>query len=335
MVIIPVRTETDVFKARRAGREMAREMGFHSRDYSSIEIAISELATNIIRHASEGTIRLETIEDGLEIIIQDKGSGIEDVDAVLRETKKSNKGLGVGLRGVQRLMDQFEVLSEKGVGLTITVRKWKQKPPGLIRPKLNPHVPRGGLLKYGVVSTPYYGLEFNGDAYVVMEFDNTALIALIDGLGHGEAAYLPAQKAAEYVRKNHKSDFNAILRGCHKELRGPRGVVMGLVALDLKKSKFVCAGIGNIMIRVIGRQPFRFISNAGILGHNICITPHVTEFPYSRGDTLILNTDGISKRFEPEQLDIAELAPQEIAEIAVREYGKDSDDATIVVAREL
>ncbi|MCK5404771.1 MAG: SpoIIE family protein phosphatase, partial [Desulfobulbaceae bacterium] len=157
----------------------------------------------------------------------------------------------------------------------------------------------------------------------------------IDGLGHGEAAYLPAQKAAEYVRKNHKSDFNAILRGCHKELRGPRGVVMGLVALDLKKSKFVCAGIGNITIRAIGRKPFRFISNAGILGHNICITPHVTEFPYSRGDTLILNTDGISKRFEPEQLDIAELAPQEIAEIAVREYGKDSDDATIVVAREL
>lgn len=334
VVIIPVRADIDVFKARRAGRELAREIGFNSKDYAFIELAVSELATNIIKHAGGGKIKLVPIEGGLEIVSEDQGPGINDVEEALKGRRKSLHGLGVGLSGVRRTMDQLEINSEKGRGTLITARKWMVRPLHLIKPKQESNVPSNGLMKYGVISNALFGSGFNGDSYVIREFDGNSLIAVIDGLGHGQTAYVVAQEAADYVQKNYRKSLVSILEGCHKALRGTRGVVMGLVKVDFEGSRLFFSGVGNIGIRVVGKKPVKPISVPGIIGHNV---KKLFEegFPYTRGDTIFIYSDGISDRFvDPGKPDLKGKGLQEIAEEIVREFGRDQDDATIVAARE-
>lgn len=334
MLIIPIKSDIDIFKARRAGREMAREMGFHSRDYTSIEITISELATNIVKYAVEGIIRLEVIEDGLQIVSEDWGKGIEDIARALQGKGASVSGLGIGLAGVKRLMDQLEIKSEIGRGTKIVARKWKKTPRHLITPQQDYPVPVNGLLQYGVISTPCYGDEFNGDAFVIKEFGRKILLAVIDGLGHGKSAYLPARTAIDCVQENYQNPPDVIIRECHKALYRTRGVVMGLVQVDLERSKLIYAGVGNITVKVVGQKPVKPVSTSGIVGHKIWKQLRAEEFPYSKGDTIYIYSDGISSRFEPDKLEVWTRNPRKIAEDVVREFGKNGDDATIIVARE-
>ncbi len=332
MVIIPIRTDIDVFKANRTGRLMAKEEGFNASDRAIIEIAISELATNIIKHAVDGTISIDSILGGMEIVSEDRGGGMEDVDRAL-EGGKSSRGFGIGLSGVKRMMDEIEIASVKDKGTRIVVRKWKVKPSHLMRPKQEYTIPRGGLMEYGVISIPALGLDFNGDAYVIKEFGRKALMAVIDGLGHGENAYTVAQEAADYVQKNYTHDLPSIIEGCHQALHRTRGVVLGLVRVDLEEFKVRTAGVGNIGMRAKGKNSVRSLSTAGIVGNTIKKLI-VQEFPYARGDTIFLYSDGISDRFDPEALNLKEMEPQETAEAIARRYGKDHDDTTILVARE-
>ncbi len=332
MVIIPIKSDIDVFGARREGRRMAEEIGFNSSNKASVEIAISELASNIIKHAVSGKISITPIQGGLEIISDDCGQGIEDVEKALK-AGKSTKGLGIGLSGVKRVMDQMEIISEKGKGTKIIVRKWKTIPSHLFMPKQDYNLPIDGLMKYGVISIPALGSEVNGDAYVIREFDKKVLIAVIDALGHGERAYPVSQEAADYVQKNYMQSLSALIEGCHKVLRRTRGAVIGIISVDTERAKLTYSGVGNIGIKITGRSSVKPISVPGIVGHNFRKLLE-QEFPYSKGDTIFIYSDGISDKFDPWEPELKGREPQAIAEQIVRKAGKATDDHTIVVARE-
>ncbi len=125
---IVVRNDLDIITARVAGRNMAAKLNFSTIDQARVATAISELARNIVLYAGEGKVTLLAIENngsvGLEIICTDEGPGIANVTEVLEGKVASTKGLGMGLPGAKRLMDEFEVASEVGVGTTVTARKW-------------------------------------------------------------------------------------------------------------------------------------------------------------------------------------------------------------------
>jgi serine/threonine-protein kinase RsbT len=116
----------DVVRARRRGLEMALDMGFVRPEATKIAVVISELARNITHYAERGVITL-TAHTGegayFEIVSQDNGPGIEDVDRVLAGGYSTSKGLGVGVSGSKRLMDTFQVASTVGVGTTIKCKK--------------------------------------------------------------------------------------------------------------------------------------------------------------------------------------------------------------------
>jgi len=333
MVIIPIKSESDVFKARRYGREMAQELGMLSRDFTMVEIVISELALNIVHHAGQGMIRINPLGDSLEIVSEDQGHGIDNLEEALVAGNRKPHGLGIGLAGVKRLMDQFEVESAKGKGCRITVKKWLHRPAHLIKPEQGNEIPRDGLLEYGAVTVPYFGGEFNGDAWVIKEFGRKVLLAVIDGLGHGEAAYTVTRQAVNFIELNYQRPLLEIISNSHKILSRTRGVVLGLVLLDLDKSKFFCAGVGNIAIEVVGIAPFKFFSKAGIVGHT-CKDPRVMEFPHHRDDIIFLYSDGLSSGFAPKNISLGQQSLQHTAEQIIREYGQDHDDSTIVMAKE-
>lgn len=122
-----INTLMDVVTARRRGLNMALTMGFPLPDATKIAVVISELGRNIILYAEKGTITLIAFvnkEKCFRIIAQDEGPGIEDVDLVLAGGYTTSKGLGVGLSGSKRLMDEFEIETMVGAGTMIKATKW-------------------------------------------------------------------------------------------------------------------------------------------------------------------------------------------------------------------
>lgn len=125
--VIAVRTAPDVIEARREGRSLAEALGFGETDRAVIATAISELARNIVQYAGSGEIVLEDIagpKTGLRIRANDHGPGIEDLKLAMRDGWSSGGGLGMGLPGTRRLMDDFEIESAPGAGTRITVTRW-------------------------------------------------------------------------------------------------------------------------------------------------------------------------------------------------------------------
>jgi serine/threonine-protein kinase RsbT len=125
---VRVASDADTVVARQAGREAALRLGFSRTDATFIATAISEIARNITVHAGSGEIIVrshsEEGREGVVVIARDEGPGIADVSSVLRQDHRSDVGLGMGLWGASRLMDEIEVESRPGKGTTVTMTKW-------------------------------------------------------------------------------------------------------------------------------------------------------------------------------------------------------------------
>ncbi|RLQ93169.1 anti-sigma regulatory factor [Falsibacillus albus] len=125
---VKILNEWDIVAARQLGRNVARELGFGTVDQARITTAISELARNIYLYAGQGQICIEKLyqngKSGLKIIAVDSGPGINDIRKVMEDGFSTSGGLGAGLPGVKRLMDEFSIDSNPGVGTDIRATKW-------------------------------------------------------------------------------------------------------------------------------------------------------------------------------------------------------------------
>ena len=133
---LPILGEDDIVLSRQRAREVARQLGFGAVDQSRIATAVSELARNVVRYATDGRgeVVVRTItapagareRTGIEIVVADEGPGIPDVDQALRDGYTSGGGMGMGLPGTRRLMDEMAIDSAVGRGTTVTIRKWRR-----------------------------------------------------------------------------------------------------------------------------------------------------------------------------------------------------------------
>jgi serine/threonine-protein kinase RsbT len=127
---VSINSDKDIVSARQKGRLMATEVGFSTGDATLIATAISELARNIVSYASKGQITLKMVNGlnrkGISVIATDDGPGIPDIRQALRDGFSTSGSLGLGLPGVRRLMDEFEITSQPGKGTTVAVKKWRQ-----------------------------------------------------------------------------------------------------------------------------------------------------------------------------------------------------------------
>ncbi|MBT2641375.1 anti-sigma regulatory factor [Bacillus sp. ISL-41] len=127
-IIININNEFDIVLARQKGREISKELQFGGVDQARITTAISELARNIYLYAGSGQITINVLEEngrrGIQISAADNGPGINDIRMVLQDGFSTSGGLGAGLPGVKRLMDNFDIDSMPGTGTKITITKW-------------------------------------------------------------------------------------------------------------------------------------------------------------------------------------------------------------------
>ena len=125
---VAIAIDVDIVFARQQGRALAQELGMSTSLQTMVATAISEVARNIVAYAGRGEVELTVLEDGnrrgIEVVARDDGPGIVDVDLALMDGFSTAKGLGLGLPGARRLMDEFHLETAPGVGTTVTLRKW-------------------------------------------------------------------------------------------------------------------------------------------------------------------------------------------------------------------
>ncbi len=129
-VRVIIRTEADIVTARQQGRRLASQVGFSMSEQALIATAISELARNMVQYAGGGEVVLGRAEQGARrgvmVVARDQGPGIADLEHAMRDGFSTSGGLGLGLPGSKRLMDEFAIESAPGRGTTVTVTKWKR-----------------------------------------------------------------------------------------------------------------------------------------------------------------------------------------------------------------
>ena len=128
---VAIERDADLVPARAEARALARKLGFSRTDATLIATAVSEIARNIVVHAGEGELELRGIDEGdrcaLVVVARDEGPGIPDVRGALEDGQGWGSGLGLGLPGARRLMDEFELHSEVGRGTTVRMTKWRSR----------------------------------------------------------------------------------------------------------------------------------------------------------------------------------------------------------------
>ena len=198
--------------------------------------------------------------------------------------------------------------------------------------------PTQPFLEWGVATRPLGAGTSSGDVAVVSVVGALALVAACDGLGHGPAAARAATAAAAVLEQFAGEDVVMLARRCDEALQSTRGAAISLAVLSASAAAVTWVGVGNVEGRLLRGTPSgpgesqSLILDAGIVGEGLPRL-HAVTVPVERGDTLIFVTDGVDSRFADSLVPVG--APQEIADRIVREHGRSTDDALVLVARYL
>ncbi|HEY3303112.1 MAG TPA: SpoIIE family protein phosphatase [Candidatus Binatia bacterium] len=191
------------------------------------------------------------------------------------------------------------------------------------------------VLDWGVAHAALGGNPKCGDCHVVQPFPKGALVAVLDGIGHGDEAHRAAECASEILVAHAEDNILALLKRCHETLRGTRGAVMSLASFNGAKGVMTWAGVGNVeglLLRADHGSPLRksLLLRGGVLGHQLPPLA-AAAIPVTAGDTLIFATDGIRHGFNAAPH--LKNPPQKIASQILSEDSKGNDDALVLVVR--
>lgn len=336
---VEVRNPWDIRDAKLLAGRIAAERGFISLDRDEIDIVVSELGTNLIKHAGGGFIAVapfaENGQRGIRIESLDSGPGISDICKALKDGYSSSNSLGVGLGAVNRLMDKLEVVSpvEGDRGTKITCIRWMRNNAQLDVS----YCP----LEIGVATRNHPFSEVNGDAYIIKQGETSVTLSVIDGLGHGEQARRAAWTAREYIERHYDQPLDSIFSGTGTACSGTRGVVLAIVRFSWEPAptqgpaeiRFSHASVGNIECKVFGSpHPISFIERRGVVGVN-APKPVISSHIWGPAMKLVMYSDGLRTNWR--WADFPELADAEINRAAaalLHRLGKE-DDATVMVVR--
>lgn len=196
----------------------------------------------------------------------------------------------------------------------------------------------GRTLQWGVSSHPLAGETESGDLYLVQKIPEGVLMGVVDGLGHGAEAAQASQKAVAVLARHAQEPLISLVRRCHEDLRETRGVVLSVASLNVAQDVMTWIGVGNVEgilfkanSAALPNREYLF-HRGGVVGYQLP-SMRASVVQITRGDTLILTTDGIRPEFQ-EEIRLSDH-PERIAADIDSQFRKESDDALILVARYL
>lgn len=328
-VTIEVAQLVQVRQAAHVAQGFAESLGFGTTECAEIALVVTELGSNLVRHASGGTIKLSSIRTpgrtGIRVESEDSGPGIPDLEKALTDGYSTAGSLGNGLGTVNRLMDDLEVHSRSPTGVHLITQRWMRS---------QKKDARWADLQFGAATRPYRYLPENGDAFIVIQWEQFALAGVIDGLGHGPFAQRAGHTARQYVEQHFDQPLDSLFRGVQRACRATRGVVMALARFDMAEKKATFASVGNVEVRLFGSpEHFSLVVRRGVIGLN-APNPVLLEHPWGASCVLVIHSDGLRTHWNWNEFpELAQATPDAIAQRLLQVLGKLDDDATVVVAR--
>jgi anti-sigma regulatory factor (Ser/Thr protein kinase) len=311
-----------VAACRQAVQNMAERLRFPAARIGQLALAVTEAASNLHKHAEQGSLLLCVNRDGpqpgIDLVTIDAGPGVRDVTAALRDGHSTAGTLGIGLGAIQRLADFADLYSRPGHGTSLVARFCASPP--VSQPRW------AGLIR------PITGETECGDAYGVVPADGAVTAVLCDGLGHGPLAAAAAAAGVAAVLDDPAGEPAALLERMHRRMSGTRGGAVGVVQVGGQLARF--AGLGNVAASIVSDgQRKSMISIPGIAGVQ-ARTIRQFEYDVPPGSAVILHSDGVSSRWEAAALPALEARdPLLIAAVLLAEAGVHRDDAGVLVLK--
>jgi anti-sigma regulatory factor (Ser/Thr protein kinase) len=307
---------------RGAAVALARRLGFPAARADKLALAVTEAASNLHKHARQGSMLLRIIRNdgspGIELVTIDAGPGVRDTRTALRDGHSTAGSLGIGLGAIRRLADTCDLYSVPGHGTALAARFWP--------------APREGIPRYAGLIRPIAGETECGDVFGVAETDIGVTGVLCDGLGHGPLAATAAAQGVSAVLDEPPAEPAALVERAHRKMAHTRGGAIGVVQLSGHVIRF--AGLGNIAAVILAEGTRRsMISVPGIAGHQ---ARAIRQFEYTAppGAAVILHSDGISSRWEAAELPgLNARDPLVVAAMLLAEAGTRRDDAGVLVLK--
>jgi anti-sigma regulatory factor (Ser/Thr protein kinase) len=328
----PVREESQVGAARRGAVTLATSMGFDAAAIGRVALVVTELATNLVRHAAMGRMLIGAryADDRcLEILSLDAGPGMPEVKRCMVDGYSTAGSSGTGLGAANRQSDEFSIFSAVGKGTVIAARI-----SGSISVQESSAGARvsSGLRVSGIcLAAP--GETESGDAWGLKINEGKATVIVADGLGHGPSAAAASTTAIETFATS-TGPPAAILERCHQALTSTRGAAVAIAELDAKAGKVTFGGAGNVIGRLIsGVEDRSLVSQHGTVGMQIRQLRDVAV-PWPEHALLVLHSDGIISRWSLADVGgLLQCDPSVIAAWIVRDHTRGGDDVTVVVVK--
>lgn len=320
---IQVRDPTDAANARRRIGAMVGQLGYNETKAGQVAIVVTELAQNLLRHAGGGEIvaLVDTQHPGgIEILALDRGPGMGDVAACLRDGYSTGGTSGNGLGAVRRLARELCFHTAPGAGTAILVRMGGDSAAQLDR-------------STAALCVPMIGETVCGDsAAIVLRPDGTVGLMLADGLGHGPHAAAASGEAVRLFQKQKDGTPAVVLAALHAGLRATRGAAVAVAVIDPDGRQVTYSGIGNIAGFITDTGGIRrMVSHSGTAGHTAGRLRDFSYPIYSR-PVLVMYSDGLSTSWSPESHPgLFTLDPLLIAGVLYRDHARGRDDASVVV----
>jgi anti-sigma regulatory factor (Ser/Thr protein kinase) len=327
-VLCDVAEVTDAAAARRAVVHCAELIGMSESDRSNVAISVTEMATNVIKHASRGQIIVDSVLQngacGLRMLAVDKGPGISNIARALEDGRSTAGTAGNGLGAIRRLATRFDIYSYPAKGTCVLAEFWSR----------DSAAKNESDIEVGVLTVPFPGESVSGDGWSSRTVPGGLLLMLADGLGHGFYAAEAARVVERLIKETPSTSPAVILQDAHDALKKTRGAAVAVAAINCENGSLCFAGVGNISATLLTRQSSRgMASHNGTAGHEIRRLQEFV-FPWNPDNLLVMHSDGLSARWDlSDYPGIWNRSPSIIAAVLHRDFARERDDATVLVAK--
>ena len=330
--VFDVTEASQVGDARRRGVLLAARLQFDEETSGRLALVITELGTNLARHARDGrllvAVRAGPAGEGIEILSVDSGPGMADVEHCMRDgvSTSTTTTLGGGLGAVRRLSDEFAAFSAAPGGTVVMARIGRRRGVMPVR--------AAGRFSHGAISVPAAGETCCGDDWAIFQHDGRASVLVVDGLGHGPDAETAAQACVMAFAATPFDAPSETLARAHVALRSTRGASAAIAVLDVDARGVTFCGAGNIAGRLTSGVGDRsLLCQHGTLGLQVGRLQDVAvDWPDHA--LLVMHSDGLVGRWDLRKTPGLLLCdPALIAAWLIRDHIGGRDDATVIVVR--
>lgn len=326
---LPVADRSHVAIARQETRQAAERVGFDESDAHRAGLVATELASNLVKHASGGGQILVRSANGsaaeVELIAIDRGPGMTDTARSLVDGYSTAGSAGTGLGAIRRLADEFDIYSQPNRGTVVLARLRRGRRP----------LPQNGGLCLAGVSVAMPGEKVCGDAWAVAIDRGRVMAFVVDGLGHGVYAAEAATAAARAVLSRPFGTTMEVLTAMHEGIRHTRGAAGTVVQVDLQTRTVTVSGVGNVAAAIVSPTAIRRgVSLSGILGHEVRRFKQF-QYPWEAGCALVLHSDGLISHWSLEGYPgLRQRHVALTAAILYRDFQRGRDDVTVLAGWE-